>query len=113
PQHPEHEPPARIGGVDAVVPQLVPRLVLVDALVHPVRLDQAEERLTRQVELTDRRLDVPQYRPRGAPLERRADLALELVERREPVALERVPDLVDEPRVAVEGADVRTQRPGE
>ena len=110
PQHAEHEPPARIGRVDAVVAQLLPRLVLRDALIHPVRLDQAEERLARQVELADRRLDVPQHRPRRAPLEGRVDLALELVERGKPVAVERVADLVDEPRVAVERADVRTQR---
>ena len=37
-----------------------------DALIHPVRLDQPQERLARQVELADRRLDVPQHRPRRA-----------------------------------------------
>ena len=41
--------------------------------------------------------------------ESRVDLPLELVERREPVALVRVAELVDEPRVAVESADVRAQ----
>ena len=90
--------------------QVVPRLVLGHPLVHPVRLDQPQERLAWQVELADRRLDVPQHGPRRLAGEGGVDLALELVERREPVALVRVAELVDEPRVAVEGADVWPQR---
>ena len=43
----------------AVVLQVVPGLVGGDALVDPVRLDQAEERLSWQLELTDRRLHIP------------------------------------------------------
>ncbi len=95
--------------MDAVPLQLVPGLVLRAALVDPVRLDQAQERLARQVELAHRRLHVPQHRPRRLALEGRAHLLLELVERGEAVSLERVAQLVDEPGVAVERPDVRAQ----
>ena len=47
--HAEHEPPDRVGRVCAVAAQRVPRLVLGDALIHAVRLDQPEERLLRQI----------------------------------------------------------------
>src|SRR5205823_4886354 len=39
-EHAQYEPAARVGGVDAVALHVVPRLVLGDALVDPVRLDQ-------------------------------------------------------------------------
>ena len=113
PQDAEHEPAARVGRVDAVVLQVVPRLVLGHPLIHAVRLDQPQERLARQVELPDRRLHVPQDGPGRLPGEGRVHLPLELVERLEPVALVRVAELVDEPRVAVQRADVRPQRAGE
>src|SRR5206468_2213505 len=41
----------------------------------------------------------------------RVDLALELVQRREPVALDLVPEHVDQARVAVQRTDVRAQCP--
>jgi len=106
----EHQPAARVGRVDAVVLQLRPGPVLAHPLIHAIRLDQPQERLARQVELPNRRLDVPQHRPRRLTGEGRIDLLLELVERREPIAVVRVPQLVDEPRVAVERPDVRAQR---
>ena len=95
--------------MDAVLLEIGPRLVLAHPLVHAIRLDQPQERLARQVELADRRLHVPQHRPRRLAGEGRVDLALELVERGEAVALVRVAELVHEPRVAVQGPDVRAQ----
>ena len=83
---------------------------LADPLIHAVRLDQAQERLARQVELADRRLHVPQHRPRRRACEGGVNLTFELVERREPVAVVCVAELVHEPCVAVERADMRTQR---
>jgi hypothetical protein len=89
--------------------QVRPPLVLAHALVHAIGLDQPQERLARQLELPNRRLHVPQDRPRRLARERSVDLPLELVERREPVPFVGVAELVDEPRVAVESADVRAQ----
>src|SRR5207248_489847 len=43
PEQAENEPPDGVGGVDAVVLEVGPRLVLGNALVDPVCLDQAEE----------------------------------------------------------------------
>jgi hypothetical protein len=96
--------------VNAVVLQIGPCLVLAHPLVHPIRLDQAQERLARQLELANGGLDVPQDRPRRLTCEGGVDLRLQLVERREAVAFVRVAELVDESRVAVKSADVRAQR---
>jgi len=109
-EHAEDEPAAGVGRVHAVVLHLVPRLVLAHPLVHPVRVDQPQERLPRQAELGDRRLDVPQHRPRRLTGKGGVDLPLELVERGETVTVVCVAQLVHEPRVAVEGPDVRAQR---
>ena len=57
-------------------------VVLGDALVHPVRLDQAQERLPRQVELADGRLQLLHHRPGRARPVAGLDLPLELVEQR-------------------------------
>ena len=57
-QDTEHEAAAGIGRVDAVVVEVIPRLVLGDPLVDSVRLDQPQERLARQVERVDRRLQI-------------------------------------------------------
>ena len=92
------------------MPQVRPRGVLGHLLIHAIRLDQPQERLARQVELPNRRLHVPQNRPGRVTHKSRVHLPLELVERRKPVALVRVAELVDKPRVAVERADVRAQR---
>ena len=59
-QDAEHEAPARVGRVHAVLLQVRPRLVLAHPLVHAIRLDQPQERLARQLELANRRLHVPQ-----------------------------------------------------
>ena len=93
----------------AVVLHVDPRLVLGDALVDPVRLDQAVERLARQIELPNGRLHVPEDRPRRLAVERERNLSLQLVERREPVAVVGVTELVDQSRVAVERAHMRPQ----
>jgi hypothetical protein len=90
--------------------QVRPGLVLADPLVHPIRLDQTQERLAGQVELANRRLHVLEHRPGCRAGEGGIHFALELVERREPVALVGVAELVDEPRVAIEGTDMRAQR---
>ena len=95
--------------MDAIVLQVRPGRVLAHPLVHAIRLDQPQERLARQLELANRRLHVPQDRPRRLARESRVDLPLELVEGHEPVALVGVPELVDEPRVALESADVGAQ----
>ena len=109
PQHAEDEPAARVGRVDAVVLDVVPRLVRGHALIHAVRVDQTEERLAREIELAHGRLDVSEHGPRRLAVEGESHLRLELVERRETVAVVRVSELVDEPGVAVERAHVRTQ----
>jgi len=109
PQHAEDEPPARVGRVDAVPLQVVPRLVVGDALVHPVGLDETKERLPRQSVFPDRRLDVAHDRPGRLVREGELHLALELVEGREPVALVCVAELVHEPRVAIERAHMPAQ----
>ena len=110
----EHEPPDRVGRVDAVLLQVVPGLVLGDALVHPVRLDQPQERLARQrrtrgssaasSRITGQDGLARRSRRRPPARARRA---------REPVALGLVAEDVDEPREAVDGAQVRPQRPRE
>ena len=109
----EHEPSDRVGGVDAVLLQVVPGLVLRDPLIHPVGLDQPQERLARQVELSDRRLELPHHRPGRRAEVAGVELALELVEERKPVALGLVAQDVDEPGESVDGAQVRPQRTGE
>src|SRR4051794_1739334 len=109
-EHAEHEPTARVGRMDAVLLHLVPGLVLGHALVDTVRLDEAEERLTRQIELADGRLHVQEHRPRGLSLECEHNLRVQLAERFEPVAVVAVTELVDEPGIAIQGADVRAQR---
>ena len=106
----EHEPPDRVGGVDAVLLQVVPRLVRRDPLIHPVGLDQPQERLARQVELADRRLELPHHRPGGLAGIAGVQLALELVEEGQPVAGGLVAEDVDEPGESVDGAQVRPQR---
>src|SRR5205807_9418386 len=58
-QDAEHEPSAGVRRMLAVVLQVVPGLVGGDALVNAVRLDQAEERLSWQLELAARRLHIP------------------------------------------------------
>ena len=73
-------------------------------------LDQAHERLARQVELADRRLELPHHRPRRLAVVAGVDLPLELVERGQPVALGLVAEDVHEPREAVDGPQVRAQR---
>src|SRR6266508_4368258 len=94
-QEPEDEPPDRIGRMAAVFAQVVPRLVLGDALIHPVRLDQAQERLAGERELADRRLKHAEHGPGGLAGVAGVELALQLVERGEAVDLNFVPEDVD------------------
>ena len=89
-EQPEDEPADRVGGVVAVPLDLVPRLVLGLALVDPVALDQPQERLAREVELADRRLELPHHRPRRVAVVAGLDLTLQLVELCKPVALDLV-----------------------
>jgi hypothetical protein len=86
-----------------------PGRVLAHPLVHAVCLDQPRKGFPRQFELADRRLHVPQHRPRRLTREGGADLSLQLVERGEPVPRIGVAELVDEPRVAVKSTDVWPQ----
>src|SRR5581483_1648527 len=108
-QDAEHEAAAGVGGVHAVPLEVVPCLVLGHPLIHPVRLDQAVERLARQVELAHGRLHVPHDGPRRPPREEQLDLSGQVVQGGHPVALVRVAELVDEAGVAVERAHVRAQ----
>ena len=105
-QQAEHEAADGVGRVAAVLLQVVPGLVLGDALIHPVRLDQSQERLARKRELVDGRRKRLQHRPRGLARVAGIELPLELVERGEPVALDLVAEHVDEPGEAVDGAQV-------
>ena len=109
PQQTEHEAADGIGGVAAVLAQVVPRLVCGDPLIHPVRLDQPEERVARERELADRRLQHAHDRPAGLSRVTGFHLALELVERGEAVTLDLVPEDVDETREAVDRAQVGPQ----
>ena len=110
PEHAEHEPPDRIGRVDAVALQVGPGLVGRDALIHPVRLDQAQERLARQRAGADRRLQLAHHLPGRLAFVAGLDLSLELVERRQPVPFVLVAEDVHQPGEAVDRAQVRTQR---
>ena len=74
----EHEPADGIGGVRAVVADVGPGLVPGRALVDPVRLDQARERLPRKLARGDRRVEAAHDRRARRPVQ----LALELVEQR-------------------------------
>ena len=105
----EHEAADGVGRVAAVLLQVVPGLVLGDALIHPVRLDQSQERLARKRELVDGRRKRLQDRPGGLARVAGVELLLELVERGEPIALDLVPEHVDEPGEAVDGAQVRSE----
>ena len=113
PQDAEHEATARVGRVDAVVLQVRPRGVLAHPLIHAIRLDQAQERLARQVELANRRLHVPQHRPGRLAGESRVDLPLELVERGEPVFVELIAEDVDEAGETVDRTEMGPQPAGE
>ena len=111
-QNAEDQAATGICRVDAVMLHIVPGLVLRDSLIHPIRLDQAQERLAREVELADRRLQLDEHGPRGGAPKSGVDLQLELVERRQPglrATLELVAEDVDEASVRVEGANVRPQ----
>src|SRR5439155_3833650 len=107
----EHETADGVGRVAAVLLQVAPGLVLGEALVHPVRLDQPEERLSWQRELVDGRRERPQDRPRGLYRVARVELALELSERGEAIALHLVADDVHEAGEAVDGAQVGPEAP--
>jgi len=88
----------------AVIPQGFPRRVLGDALVDPVRLDQAQERFTREGELVDGGSQGTHHGPGRLALVAGFELALELVQCREPVALQLVAENVHEPGEPVDGA---------
>ena len=79
---------------------------MIDALVHPVGLDQAEERLARKRELADRRLEHAHHRPFRRPAVAAVDLPFELVQRSQPIALDFVAEDVDEPGEAVDRPQV-------
>ena len=55
-EHAEHELADGVGRQLAVAAQLLPGLIPVDALVHAIGLDQAHERLARQLAFAQRRL---------------------------------------------------------
>ena len=99
----------RVGRVAAVLLQVVPGLVLGDALIHPVRLDQSQERLARKRELVDGRRERPHDRPGRLARVAGAELLLQLVERGQAIALDLVPEHVDEPGETVDGAQVRPE----
>src|SRR5207244_6555819 len=88
----------------------VPSVVLGDALIRSVRIDQAEDGRARQVEGTDRRLKLTHDRPCRLAVVARVELLLQLVEERVAVALGPVAEDVDEPAVAVDAPEVGTDR---
>ena len=90
-------------GLDYSVFQLLTKGLSVDS----IRLDQPHERLLRQLECVDRRLQLAQHRPRRRSGVTRVDFARELVPCREAIAVELVAEGVDEPRVAGEDPPVR------
>ena len=96
----------------AVLLHVGPCLVRRNALVDAVGLDQAQERLAREIELAHRWLDVAEHRPRGLSFERERHLLLDLVESGQPIPVVGVTELVYEPGIAIEGAHVRAQRAG-
>ena len=112
-QQPEHQPPDRIGGVPAVLAQVVPRLVVRVALVDPVGLDQPQKRLARERELTDGRLEDAHHRPGGLAGVTGFELALQLVQRGRPIAFDLITEDVHEPREAIDRAKVPPQPPRE
>src|SRR5207237_2010956 len=87
--------------------ELLPRLGLGVALVEPLPLHQAPERLAWERELVDRRPQRTHHRPGRLAAVARVELALELVERGEAVALDLVAEDVDEPAEPVDRAQVR------
>jgi hypothetical protein len=105
PENAQDEAAYRVGGPRAVMPELLPGLVLGDALIHAIRLDQAPERLAREAACLDRRPELAHHRPGGRALAvAEVELTLELVEHGEPVARPLVAEDVDEPCEAVDGA---------
>jgi hypothetical protein len=50
----QNEPPYRIGGIPAVVQQLVPRLIAGNSQILPEGCEEIEKRLQRQVAVSDR-----------------------------------------------------------
>ena len=101
-ENPQNEPPDRIRRQRAVRLQVGPGLVLGDALVLPVALDQPPEGLARKRAGPDRRLELAHHRPVRLAGVAEVELPLELVERGEPVALPVVPEQVDQPRETVD-----------
>ena len=83
-EHVQHELADRVCGQRAVAAQLLPGVIRADPLVDAVCLDQARERLTRQPALAQRGFQRDQQRPGGAALEGAVELALELIQRRQP-----------------------------
>ena len=88
----------------AVLLEVRPGRILRDSLVHAVCLDQAQERLSRQVAGANRALQLPRHRPGRLAGVTGVDLALELVEDLEPVPLVFIAEDVDEPGEAVDRA---------
>jgi hypothetical protein len=102
----QHEAPDRIGGEAAVVEELGLRRVAEHALVAPVRLDEARERLARQRARAERRREAAEQRMAREVREGALEILLERVERGEPVARVLVADEVDEAREAVDREQV-------
>ena len=96
-----------------VLAEVVPGLVLELALIHPIGVDQPQERLARQPELANRRLQRLQDRPFRLALVAGCDLPLELVERGEPVFVELIAEDVDEAGETVDRTEMGPQPAGE
>ena len=102
----QHELADGVRGEVAVVDELVERGVHGLTLVATVRVDQPHKRRARQRERADGRSEAAHERVLRLALEGAVELLLEPVELREPIALDVVAELVDEPCEAVDREQV-------
>ena len=99
----------RIGGVLAIGLQIGERPIAVDPLVHPVSLDQPQERLRRDIEAADRLLKGDESWLLRVAIEAAPQLRLPVVQERQAVALGLVPQVIHAAAIGVHGVDVGAQ----
>ncbi len=111
----QHQLADGVGRQRAVAAQLLPAPIGRRALVEPVCVDQAHERLARERVASQRGRQRDEQRVRGGAREGAVELGFGPVERLQTVALVGVAELVDEPREAVDrdqaGALLACQQP--
>ena len=114
-EHAQHQPTDRVGGVTAVVEQVVERGVAVLPLISAVRLDQVLERTEAEPPAGDRRAEPRDEWVLRATIDAGLEVAFEPVERGEPITLVLVADVVGQPSEPVDrqqvGPHVARQEP--